>query len=503
MFYRRALYKPAMIAVTSSSIPRQKHGPPVAPSDRAERSTDQQEGMRDDLSPTYRLPEVDLELTRALARLSNSSPEYWDFTHGASPRDVHAYYRYPAMMVPSMQREILRLIKHLQPSISSILEPFAGSGTVMLEGMLLGISVYAQDVNPLAVLLCRAKAGPFFIRKLADIVEEVIQLSQTSKDRRINVSFQGIDKWFTEVAQVELSRIRKAILRVHQIWARRFLWVALAETARLTSNSRTSTYKLHIRPIEEINKLPSALTVFADVARKNLTRLCEFHEQLTGRNLLDRGRLRTPPTITLIDSKITIHKRSYDLLVTSPPYGDNQTTVPYGQNAFLPLQWVQLSDIDSSLEHENILKSTHEIDNRCLGGVLPHSVEFSKYYSGLLEQSETLRNLYDLLKKQPRDRLSRVLCFIRDLEHALKTSLLALSENAYAFITVGNRRVGGYEIPLDNIIRDLTFHQGMEYVSVISRNIPSKRMAVRNKTTSTMRREKVLILRRINHRGSR
>lgn len=503
MFCRRMLYKARMLTIASSILPLRRQGPPFASPGQVERSTGLQEGMSDEPSTTNRLPEVDLELTRALAMLSNSSPEYWDFAHGASPRDVHAYYRYPAMMVPSMQREILRLIKHLQPGISSILEPFAGSGTVMLEGMLLGISVYAQDVNPLAVLLCRAKAGPFFLRSLTDITEEVIALSQKSKDYRITVSFQGIDKWFTERAQVELSRIRKVVLQVNRVWARRFLWVALAETARLTSNSRTSTYKLHIRPAEEIRNLPSPLTVFANVVRKNLARLCEFYEQLTNRNLLVRGYLKTPPIITLSDSRTIVHGQSYDLLITSPPYGDNQTTVPYGQNAFLPLQWVQLDDIDPSLNPADILKTTHEIDNRCLGGILPHSIDFSRYYSGLMDRSETLRNLYGLLINQPRDRLSRVLGFVRDLEHALQNSLLALSHNAYAFITVGNRRVGGHEIPLDDIIRDLTTYQGMEFVAVISRNIPSKRMAVRNKTTPTMRREKVLILRRVNNRGVR
>ena len=42
----------------------------------------------------------------------------------------------------------------------------------------------------------------------------------------------------------------------------------------------------------------------------------------------------------------------YDLLVTSPPYGDNRTTVPYGQHAFLPLQWVELSDIGKDIPYD-------------------------------------------------------------------------------------------------------------------------------------------------------
>src|ERR1035438_6502972 len=56
-----------------------------------------------------------------------------------------------------------------------------------------------------------------------------------------------------------------------------------------------------------------------------------------------------------------------DLLVSSPPYGDNASTVPYGQHSFLPLQWIDLSDIDVCLR-KDWLATTHEIDHRSLGG---------------------------------------------------------------------------------------------------------------------------------------
>jgi hypothetical protein len=61
------------------------------------------------------------------------------------------------MMVPSMQRALLTAVLGLQPTIRSLIDPFAGSGTVIVEGTAEGLDVTGHDINPLAVLLCRAK----------------------------------------------------------------------------------------------------------------------------------------------------------------------------------------------------------------------------------------------------------------------------------------------------------------------------------------------------------
>ena len=79
----------------------------------------------------------------------------------------------------------------------------------------------------------------------------------------------------------------------------------------------------------------------------------------------------------------------YDVVVTSPPYGNNATTVPYGQYSYLPLQWIDLADIGDDVNAE-FLRTTHEIDRRSLGGsrrVPPESLE------GVLKASPALGRL--------------------------------------------------------------------------------------------------------------
>ena len=196
--------------------------------------------------PHLELREVDKTL-RHLVASATDSPEYWSFA-AARNGYSHCYFRYPAMMVAEMQREIISLILRLQPNIKTLADPFAGSGTILLEAMFRGQDVYAADVNPLAILLCKAKVvlcSPDDLRNAASRV-----LRRALNDRRdvMEARFKGLDKWFSKSSIQQLSKLRRAIRRDPNLRIRRFLWVVLAETVRQTSRSRTSTYKLHIRP---------------------------------------------------------------------------------------------------------------------------------------------------------------------------------------------------------------------------------------------------------------
>ena len=103
----------------------------------------------------YRRDSVDKNDSILIEKLENlivENPTYWDFKE-AKKEHIHGICSYPATMVPEMQAEVLRIIKEINPGINSILDPFMGSGTVLVEGMLNNLDVYGIDINPLAYLL--------------------------------------------------------------------------------------------------------------------------------------------------------------------------------------------------------------------------------------------------------------------------------------------------------------------------------------------------------------
>lgn len=445
---------------------------------------------------------INTEPTEQLKQLLNSytekDQEFWAFRNRAVREHTHSYFQYPAMMVPQMQGQLIEAVKTIIPGTKHIFDPFVGSGTIMTEAMMRGLDFTGYDINPLAILICRAKIGPFNSQILQESLTAILEKAKSDQSLQVDIDFPGRDKWFQPRIAIELSCIRRAICNEPEQWCRRFCWVALAEVVRLSSNSRTSTFKLHIRKVDDIKKRDENLSpigLFVNIVKKNLESFCEQKRQLEKRELIENGLYQGCIEVKHRDSSINTDENGlYDLLVTSPPYGDNVTTVPYGQHSFLPLQWINLNDIDEHMD-STWLKTTHEIDRRSLGGLRDKALEHIERLSSL---SESFKVFIGELKNEPKDRQIRVAAFCRDLDSCIDPILASLKSGAYMIWTVGNRRVANRSVPIDQILIELLQARDASLVTKLRRTIPSKRMALRNRSASTMRAENILVLKKGN-----
>jgi hypothetical protein len=197
--------------------------------------------------------------------------------------------------------------------------------------------VYGQDINPLAILVAKVRSGPFYVEALSEHARRVVQKANRDQNTEIAIDFPNRQKWFRDDVAVELSKLKRAIDQDEAIWARRFMWVALAETIRLTSNDRTTTYKLHARPQTEIStRFISPLVTFAQIIESNLQDLASYKHELAEKGYVNKGRFSGEVVISVGDTVLSLDnlRKSgvgyFDLLVTSPPYGDNRSTITYG-----------------------------------------------------------------------------------------------------------------------------------------------------------------------------
>lgn len=438
---------------------------------------------------------TDAEIVAALERLSQDDADYWAFRGRAARKQTQGLIQYPAMMVPEMQAVLIKAVVAADGGVRRVYDPFTGCGTTMVESMRLGLDFVGQDINPLAVLFCRAKAGPFHTCKLREAVEHVVKWAEADRGRRFEADFPGLRKWFGSRAITELSRIRRAIRRIDNLWCRQVLWTGLAETVRLTSNSRTSTFKLHVRNSDELGeRRVRPLQTFGEVVSDIGKRLQEEASALRKEgHLSPNGHYRGKIEIRLGDSTVPAREATRnDLVVTSPPYGDNTTTVPYGQYSFLPLQWIDLKDFAPTAD-ASCIGSAYEIDARSLGGSRRNAVE---QVTRLLDVSPSLKRTLSRLEGLPPDRKSRVAAFMRDLDASLDAVVGTLRVGGYMIWTIGNRRVGGEPVPSDQMLTELLGARGVCLVARVDRKIPSKRMANRNPTTSTMCGEAILVFRK-------
>lgn len=424
-------------------------------------------------------------IANKISGLAESSPGYWGF-HKRAKRDYcHGLMTYPAMMVPEMQGELIDILLEASPDIRSIFDPFVGSGTVLGEALFRGVEFTGTDVNPLAILCCESKSEYFDDGYLVGITAKLETEIPTISDYSI-VEFAGSRKWFEERALRALSKIRHLITSEPQRWCRKFLWVALVETIRKYSNTRTSTYKLHRKAIISDADENEIYEHFLRKVRKNTALKKKLWDELSRKGLLVDSRPQAAITVDVCDVRQLPNNLTADMIVTSPPYGDNATTVTYGQYSYLPLNFIDLNDIDSNFDRA-IVNSQSAIDSASLGGSLR---DISPKFDELRLKSRSVSKIVSELKSLGLGGEKRFIAFTYDLMLSLVRISASLNDGGYAMLTLGNRKINKVEIPLDSIVRELLESQGLSRVTEFNRKIPVKRMP------GTMSSEFILIMRK-------
>lgn len=445
------------------------------------------------------------KLVERFNKLTLESENHWDYQgNNNSERDyVHGFCTYPAMMVPKMQREMLEVcLSELSVPRPKLLDPFAGSGTILVEGMLKGLDVVGIDINPLAVLLCKAKTTIIS----TDMLEERTQNLKVEIENAHEVedyNFAGIEKWFTPKAISDLSIIRAAILREPQLELRRFFWATFCEVVRITSNSRDCTYKLHIKEKEEIDTYnKDAIQLFNDTLYFNIVKYKEFYELLNKRGFIRRDGISYKGTIKVILGDTVAYlnhtKQKFDLIFTSPPYGDNHTTVSYGQYSVMPLRWIQCADIDPAI-NQQILDTLYEIDNISLGGKSSNKY-MTRSRQKVLKKSPTLAQQIKTVTETAPKQVNKIISFYSDYDRFLLAISRKMKPNAISVWTLGNRKVAKQEIFMNKIMIELSKHYNLSLLTSFTRKILNKRMPEVNAHNGnskgfqeTMTREHILI----------
>ncbi|WP_405125068.1 hypothetical protein [Ralstonia pseudosolanacearum] len=436
---------------------------------------------------------VDRAFVEQIEIAAQGNADYWAFRKAAHRDGVHGLIQYPAMMIPTMQAKLLSIARQVHGNVQRVLDPFVGGGTMLTEVMEQGLDFTGLDINPLAILACKVKAGPYPVADLSAKVRDLLANIAADRGLKYEVNFSGQSKWFTKGASIGLSRIHRAISSVDYLWLRQFFWLSMAETIRRSSNSRTSTYKLHIRPEEECNASAEyVISVFADVVTSNAKKIHEQQRQFAEREVLGEDGYKGRVGVKFQDA---LHfeeagdDEKFDLLFTSPPYGDNTTTIPYGQFSYLALNWIPLSDIDPLIP-KDVNRNTHAIDSASMGGSLRDAEEKS---SKITPVSRAFESFLQELGGAQTSYGKRLTSFCFDLHRCVESLAKQMAPNGYMVWTLGNRSLDGKRVPLDKIVWDFLEHTEMRRVSQFVRPIPSKRMPTRNSCSDTMDTEIVLI----------
>ena len=108
-------------------------------------------------------------------------------------KHVHRLHPYLGKFIPQLVEVFLR--KYFKPG-QTVLDPFCGSGTTLVQGNELGINSIGYDISAFNVLLCRAKTARYNLKKAQREILDI--LSRTKVEIRKIFNDQQITLWENE-----------------------------------------------------------------------------------------------------------------------------------------------------------------------------------------------------------------------------------------------------------------------------------------------------------------
>jgi site-specific DNA-methyltransferase (cytosine-N4-specific) len=246
-------------------------------------------------------------------RLFNSVKEIdWDFKGADTTYLTHNYHSYPARFIPQIPRTIIELFSS---RYETVLDPFVGCGTTLVEALLLGRRAIGIDINPLATLISKVKSTPIeptrlesSLEKINGIVQSVMVLRGQSCLSPIQLPEfkipllpkRKLTAKFSEEVKKELACIKAKILEIDDEDVKDFLLVAFSATIRTV--------------VESKSREPDVLNIFLQDVKMMNDRMKKFY-QLCPKEVL-------PAQIYCADFREAnfLEDHSIDVIVTSPTY---------------------------------------------------------------------------------------------------------------------------------------------------------------------------------------
>jgi hypothetical protein len=250
---------------------------------------------------------------------------------------VHGFHTYPARMHPTTAA---RLVRAATSPGALVLDPFCGSGTVLVEAMIAGRRASGTDLNPLAERLARLKTARFTQGDRDALVAGARAVAAVADERRARRA--GATKryppedvaLFDPHVLLELDSIRSAIAGLDAPASSSPLRGALAlvlSAILVKLSRRASDTSAGAAPRRLAAGYPARL--FVRKTEELASRIAALE------NLMPP---EIPPAQVALDDAArlrTIGASTIDAIVTSPPY---VATYDYLEHHALRLRWLDL-----------------------------------------------------------------------------------------------------------------------------------------------------------------
>lgn len=229
----------------------------------------------------------------------------WSFTKRERAHAVEAIHPYPAKFIGEIPRALMRSLPC--PKGTLVFDPFAGSGTTLLEAQRLGLPSVGVDLNPIACLIARVKTAAL-PKDLTDTARAISASASRSRAKQ-TWDIPNVDHWFKPDIQIAIAALLSELRAVADQQTHDALRLALSSILVRVSNQDSDTRYAAVE--KSIGR--------ADVFAGFVTAAAKLDKSLAARDW-GIGPAKVIEANTLTVDAEQLGKKRVGLVITSPPY---------------------------------------------------------------------------------------------------------------------------------------------------------------------------------------
>ncbi len=388
---------------------------------------------------------------------------------------THSFHEYKGRFYPQLAKSFMNYA-NLKPE-DTVLDPFCGSGTTLLESLLYDVNAVGVDINPIAYLLTKSKIRSLFITKDDLFITQklVYNLNNDLSWQEINIQsyhdktdLEYLTKWFPETNLKQIIHILNVISSIDNSDIKLLLKIILSNILKKYSFQDPTQLRIRRRKDQPAEDL---LNTYCNKVLEQIELLQKFHSiyKLSTNSKIENhlGDVR----------KLDFVNNSFDAIITSPPYA---TALPYVDTDRLSLFVFNYTNrktfkkLEKSLiGNREILKSEREkldfeLEKNFSKSILPKEI------INLLEKIYTLNKNADVGFRR-KNTAALLFKYFTDMDLAIKQIHRVLKRDKFFFNVVGdNRTTAGnvkINIPTIDFINLISVQNGFNMIEKIDMTV--------------------------------
>lgn len=370
---------------------------------------------------------------------------------------IHKWYRYTAGFSASWVSEVIK--KEKNNGRTKIIDPFVGSGTVLLESEFEGVESYGIEAHPYIYKIAKAKLNWNF--PADKFKEEALSLLKKAKSLSINKTDYPklIESCYPLEIIQKLEALKQAWLNNKQEEEiKNFNWFIITAILRISSPVGTAQWQ-YIQPTKTKSKVIDPFIAFE--AKVNDMYSDMIQTQNHYKNIAD--------SIILNEDARNIQSIPEgwgDLVITSPPYANNYD---YADSTRLEMTfWGDIggwSDLQENVRKHLVRACTQHVSR------LGESVENILSHPKLSSIQPELMEVYEKLKVERLNHGGKknyhfmIAAYFYDLADVFISLRKVTNKNCKMCFVIGDSAPYGIYIPVDKWLGELAIAAGFNNYS--------------------------------------